>query len=92
MGSNRFNQPQKVVPNYQPKTPKMKEEEFKLNFKPCIVCGATIHTGYHARWGDGGTCSGKCESIQELAITNFGDKHENTTRVTAFNGPVFRPR
>ena len=92
MGSNRFNQPQKVVPNYQPKTPKMKEEEFKLDFKPCIVCGATIHTGYHARWGDGGTCSGKCESIQELAITNFGDKHETATRVTAFNGPIFRPR
>ena len=92
MGSNRFNQPQKVVPNYQPKTPKMKEEEFQLNFKPCIVCGATIHQGYYAHWGNSGTCSKKCEDQQELVIHNFGDNHEATTRVDSFSGPVYQPR
>jgi len=32
--------------------------------KPCINCGKPYQLPY-GRWGDGGTCSKKCEAIQE---------------------------
>ena len=78
--------------DYTPRAERNKKEEVILTFKPCCVCGKAITTGYYARWGNGGTCTAKCESIQELAIHNFGDNHETATRVNSFSGPIFRSR
>lgn len=70
MGNNRFNKPTPQPVDYTPK--KKEQEEVKLNFKPCIVCGKQIGTGYYGSWGDGGTCSKACESIQEDKRNDYG--------------------
>jgi hypothetical protein len=41
------------------------EKEFNLSLTDCINCGGKIHYGYYGRWGDGGTCSKKCEREQQ---------------------------
>jgi len=52
-----------VIPDYTPKG--QKEAEVTLTFKPCCVCNTVITAGYYGRWGDGGTCSGKCEATRQ---------------------------
>lgn len=44
---------------------KNKKEEQQCVFKPCCVCNKPILEGYYGAWGDGGTCSKKCELVQE---------------------------
>ena len=36
-----------------------------LIFVNCLVCRKPIKEGYYGRWEGGGTCSKKCEEIQE---------------------------
>ena len=54
-----------VIPDYRPKTERKGTQEISLEFKPCIVCGGPITTGYFGRWGNTGTCNKKCEKEQE---------------------------
>ena len=48
-----------------PVLPSPQKKEPSLDFKPCCVCQGKIERGYFGRWGDGGTCSAKCERIKE---------------------------
>lgn len=54
-----------VIPDYTPRAKKPKEEEVKLDLKPCLNCGKAISDGYYSRHGDGGTCSKKCMLEQD---------------------------
>ena len=47
----------------------------------CCVCSKPV-SGFYGRWGDGGTCSGKCERIKaseekypEHKASDFEEKH-----------------
>lgn len=52
-----------VIPGYTPKSERAKE--VTLTFEPCCICGKAITQGHYGRWGNGGTCSKKCELIKE---------------------------
>ena len=85
MANNRYNQPKKV--DYTPREERKKVEEPTVALSPCCVCHQTIPVGYYGRHANGGTCSKKCEDNYKP-----GERHEVTTRATAFNGHVFSPR
>lgn len=70
MGSNRFNK----VPDYTPRVEKEKPKEVVLIFQACCVCNEPVNTGYYGRWGEGGTCSKKCETKREDMQLYMGDK------------------
>lgn len=53
-----------IIPDYTPHGQKKVEEE-TLTLKPCCICSKVITTGYFGRWGDGGTCTAKCEGIRQ---------------------------
>lgn len=61
------------IPDYRPKSERNKDEEFKIKLEPCCLCGKPITDGYFGRWGNGGTCSKKCESIMEEKPKDFGE-------------------
>jgi len=52
-----------VIPDYTPK--KKKEEEVKLDLKPCLNCGKAIGEGYYARYEQGGVCGKSCMLEQD---------------------------
>lgn len=61
------------------------QEEYKEKVVGlCCICEKPVN-GFYGRWGDGGTCSGKCERIREAQpkypdhpeIYNQGDKDES---------------
>jgi hypothetical protein len=54
-----------VIPDYTPKN-KKKEEETKIDLKPCLICNKSISDGYYGSWGDGGVCSKTCNTAQSL--------------------------
>jgi len=70
MSKNRFNP---VIPDYTPRVEKEKPKEVTLIFNPCINCGKVIVQGYYGRYGDGGTCSKACETIQAQKPKDFGE-------------------
>lgn len=70
MAKNRFNP---VVPDYTPRAEKEKPKEITLIFEPCCLCGSPIKQGYYGRYGNGGTCSKKCEGEMELKPKDFGE-------------------
>lgn len=51
--------------DYTPKA-KRKEEEVKLDLKPCLHCGKAIGDGYYGQWEGGGVCSKTCNTAQSL--------------------------
>jgi hypothetical protein len=51
------------IPDFRKK--EKKEEETDLTFEPCCVCQKVISMGYYGRWGNGGTCSKKCELVKQ---------------------------
>lgn len=50
---------------YTPKTERETPTERKLDLSPCLVCHGPVDTGYYGRWGNGGVCSKKCNTVQE---------------------------
>ena len=87
MSNNRFNKP--APQQYQPREERKKEEEIKLNLKPCLKCGKAITTGYYSHIESGGLCSKKCnDSFNKPSEID----NENFTRVNSFNGPIFSSR
>ena len=56
------------------------------NFEPCLngACKKEITEGYYGRWGNYGTCSGKCERIIASDFRRFGQTPGNTRWVTSF--------
>ncbi len=47
----------------------------KEELKPCIVCTKPV-AAFYGRWGDSGTCSKKCELVQEQKPRFFFDGSE----------------
>lgn len=84
MSNNRFNKP-KI--DYTPRDERNKEEEIKLNLKPCLKCCKAVTTGYYSHIDGGGLCSKKCNDT----YVKQGDGHENAVPVNSFSGDVFRP-
>lgn len=66
MGSNRYNKPAPVA--YQPKA-KVYDTGERVILKPCCACGGVVEKGYYGSWGNGGTCSKKCELVQESKMS-----------------------
>lgn len=60
------------VPDYTPRK-KVETQEIVLQFQPCINCGKKIVEGYYGRYGDGGTCSKACETVQSQKPLDFGE-------------------
>lgn len=61
--------PNPVIPDYRPKSEKVVETP--LSFTPCCNPGCDkkgkpITDGYYGRWGNSGTCCGKCENEYKL--------------------------
>lgn len=50
--------------DYTPKA-KKKEEEVKLDLKPCLNCGKAIGEGYYASYEKGGVCNKTCMLEQD---------------------------
>ena len=61
--SNRPPHPRGQTLDYTPKA--QKAPEVKIDLLPCMVCHKAITDGYYGHWGDNGTCSKKCEQVQE---------------------------
>lgn len=55
-----------AIPDYTPRAKKPKEEEVKLDLKPCLNCGKAIGEGYYGSFEGGGVCSKACNTAQEL--------------------------
>lgn len=51
------------------------EKVIKLSFTACIRLGCQneIIDGYYGRWGESGTCSKSCESLQAEVPRDFGE-------------------
>ena len=47
--------------------------EPEMEVKPCVQCGKQI-ANFYGRWGNAGTCSKKCEELQEKEV------HESYTK------------